>query len=121
VKPFIVGLFVAICCISLSSLAQHPPATCVGFIEVMKAAVRSQDPLGPQAYINLADRLYVGMNSNASGRGMPPLPLPADENSEAERAMVVVGECQRDMSLKYSEAVALAYIKMRTLARLPVR
>lgn len=94
------------------------PATCHGFIGVMQAAAASEDPTGPQAYIDLADKMWVGMNTMATQRRLSALPLPADENSEATRAMVVVRECQANMSLKYAEAATNAYLKLRTAAGL---
>lgn len=94
------------------------PATCQGFIGVMEAAARTMDPTGPQAYINLADRMYVGMNGEAARRGIAPLALPADENSEATRSMVVVRECQSNMQIRYAEAVTNAYLKLRAAAGL---
>ena len=111
----------------LMMLASYPimaddehPATCVGFIGTMEAAVRSQDPTGPQAYINLADRMYEGINKSITEHSMEPLPLPADEMSEARRSMMVVAECKRNMSLRYSEATTFAYIKMRQALGLAV-
>ena len=87
----------------------------------MQAAVKSQDPLGPQAYINLADSMYVAINTTMVSRGMAPLPLPDDEDSEAARAMMVVAECQRAPALSYAEATTAAYIKMRQAAGLSVK
>lgn len=98
---------------------QHP-ATCTGYMATMQAAVRSQDPLGPQAYIDLADSMYVAINTSIVGRGMAPLPLLDDEDSKAARAMMVVSECQRSPALSYAEAITAAYIKMRQAAGLSV-
>ncbi len=94
------------------------PATCRGFIGVMQEAAASEDPTGPQAYIALADKMWVGMNTMATQQRLLALPLPADENSEANRLMVVVRECQANMSLKYAEAATNAYLGMRTAAGL---
>ena len=94
------------------------PATCHGFIGVMQAAAASEDPTGPQAYIDLADKMWVGMNTLAVQQRLAALPLPSDENSEATRGMVVVRECQANMSLKYAEAATNACLKMRTAAAL---
>jgi len=98
---------------------QHP-ATCAGYIATMEAGARSGDPLAVQAYISRADQLYLAMNKGVVERRMVPLPLPADEDAEAQRAMVVVSVCQHDMSSKYTLAVANAYVMMRQAAGLSV-
>ena len=86
----------------------------------MDAAVQSQDPLGPQAYINLADSMYRAINRGVAEHGMAPLPIPDDEDAEARRGMVVVAECKRDMMRSYAEAVTAAYVQMRQAAGLPI-
>ncbi len=98
---------------------QHP-ATCKGLIAVMDAAIQSGDPLGPQAYVNLADAMYKSINSAMIRRGVPPLPLPNDENSEGSRELAVIVECKANPSLTYAEAVTYAYVKLRQVAGLPV-
>ncbi len=62
--------------------------------------------------------MLFGMNTLATQRRLVALPLPADENSEANRSMAVVRECQANMSLKYAEAVTNTYLAMRTAAGL---
>lgn len=96
------------------------PATCAGYVATLQAAVKSHDPLGPQAYIDLANSMYVAINTSIVGRGMAPLPLLHDEDSEAARAMMVVAECQRRPAPSYAEAITTAYIKMRQAAGLSV-
>jgi hypothetical protein len=86
----------------------------------MDAAVKTGDPLGPQAYIDLADSMYRSINKGVSDRGLVPLPLAGDDDSEARRAMLVVSECKQNMALSYAEAVAFAYIAMRKALGLPV-
>ena len=105
---------------ALSGDPQHP-STCLGYIGVMNAAAQSQDPLGPQAYLDLADKMYARMNKAVvEQQHLAPLPLPGEENSEGRRGMAVVAECQHDMSLKYFEAVTYAYIRMRKDLGLPI-
>ncbi len=100
---------------------ERRPATCKGYIGAFEAGARSQDPLAVQTYINLADEMYRAINRAVIERGMQPLPLPDNDESEAQRAMVVVGECKRNMALGYAEAVSSAYVKMRRALGLPVQ
>lgn len=95
-------------------------ATCKGLIGTMDAATRSKDPTGPQAYIKLADELFVAANQVVVGRGMVPLLLPPDEDAEARRLMAIVNECKFDMTLTYSDAALRTYVALRRSAGLSV-
>jgi hypothetical protein len=44
-------------------------ATCAGYIATIEAATWSEDPAGPQAYINMADSMYHRINTDIAVNG----------------------------------------------------
>lgn len=94
-------------------------STCQGFIGVMEVAARTKDPLGPTAYINLANSMFQAANHTAVTHRMPALPLPGDDESQMQRQILVIAECQRSMNLSYADAVINVYMKLRVLAGFP--
>ena len=96
------------------------PATCEGFLGSIELSARTGDPLSPQAYLDLADKMFGVINKAGAARGLAPLSVPNDPMLQAERGMAIAAECKSNMSLKFREALVQAYMKMRHAAGLPL-
>jgi hypothetical protein len=86
----------------------------------MELSVKFRDPYLNQFYLDQADSMFLAINGKIVPLGMAPLPIPQGADAQAGRAMVVVGECRKNLSATYAEGVTAAYITMRKSLGLPV-
>ncbi len=88
-------------------------------MQSVERATETMDRSLAQAYSDLAESIYAAFNSAVVEAGLAELPLPQQTKFRAERSLVVVEQCRKDMRLSYHDAVADAYVELRKMTHLP--